>query len=66
MNQYNTSNIKLHNLQLNKLKSGMKNGTEVMVLNLILRLIFLIIYYNLNIIKFERFVTLLQMIHQLI
>ena len=29
MTQYNTLNIKLSNLQLNKLKSGIKNGTEV-------------------------------------
>ena len=29
MTQYNTSNVKLSNLQLNKLKSGIKNGPEV-------------------------------------
>ena len=29
MTQYNTLNIKLPNLQLNKLKYGIKNGTEV-------------------------------------
>ena len=29
MTQYNTLNIKLSNSQLNKLKSGIKNGTEV-------------------------------------
>ena len=29
MTQYNTLNIKLSNLKLNKLKSGIKNGTEV-------------------------------------
>ena len=29
MTQYNTSNVKLSNPQLNKLKSGTKNGTEV-------------------------------------
>ena len=29
MNQYNTSNVKLSNSQLNKLKSTIKNGTEV-------------------------------------
>ena len=29
MNQYNTLNVKLSNSQLNKLKSGIKNGTEV-------------------------------------
>ena len=29
MTQYNTLNVKLSNLQLNKLKSGIKNGTEL-------------------------------------
>ena len=29
MTQYNTLNVKLSNLQLNKLKSGIKNITEV-------------------------------------
>ena len=29
MTQYNISNIKLSNLELNKPKSGIKNGTEV-------------------------------------
>ena len=29
MNSYNTLNLKLYNLQLNKLKSGIKNATEV-------------------------------------
>ena len=29
MNQHNTLNVKLSNLQLNKLKSGIKNGTKV-------------------------------------
>ena len=29
MAQYNTLNVKLSNSQLNKLKSGIKNGTEV-------------------------------------
>ena len=29
MTQYNTLNIKLSNSQLNNLKSGIKNGTEV-------------------------------------
>ena len=29
MTQYNTLNVKLPNSQLNKLKSGIKNGTEV-------------------------------------
>ena len=29
MTQYNTLNVKLSNSQLNKLKSGIKNGAEV-------------------------------------
>ena len=29
MTQYNTLNIKLSNSQLNKLKSGIKNGNEI-------------------------------------
>ena len=29
MIKYNTSNLKLSNSQLNKLKSGIRNGTEV-------------------------------------
>ena len=29
MTQYNTLNVQLSNSQLNKLKSGIKNGTEV-------------------------------------
>ena len=29
MTQYNTLNVKMSNLQLNKLKSGIKNGTKV-------------------------------------
>ena len=29
MTQYNTLKVKLSNLQLNKLKSGIRNGTEV-------------------------------------
>ena len=33
MTQYNNTNVKLSNSQLNKLKSGIKNGTEV-ILNL--------------------------------
>ena len=31
MTKYNTINVKLSNSQLNKLKSGIKNGTEVML-----------------------------------
>ena len=29
MTQYNTLNVKLSNSLLNKLKSGLKNGTEI-------------------------------------
>ena len=29
MTQYNTLNVKLSNSQLNKLTSGIKNGTEI-------------------------------------
>ena len=38
MTQYNTLNVKLSNSQLNKLESGIKNETEVM-LNLLSNLI---------------------------
>ena len=38
MTQYNTLNVKLSSSQLNKLKSAIKNGTEV-TLNLSLNLI---------------------------
>ena len=31
MTQYNTLNIKLLNLQLNKLKSGIKNNNEIVL-----------------------------------
>ena len=31
MTQYNTLNVKLPNSQLNKLKSGIKNGTDVTI-----------------------------------
>ena len=75
MNQYNTLNVKLSNLQLNKLKSGMKKkkkSTEVTLnlsSNLVgdsnLRIIFRITCYQV-IHKFQRFVKLLQIIPQLI
>ena len=50
MTQYNTLNVKLANSQLNKLKSEINNGTEVVlnfsshVIILIMRLIFHINY----------------------
>ena len=72
MNQYNTLNVKLSNSQLNKLKSGIKNGTEV-TLNLSSNLIgnsndktnfpHKLLLTNT---KFQGFVKLLQMVHQLI
>ena len=52
MTQYNTLNVKLSNSQVNKLKSGIKNGTEVtlylssnVIGNSNDKLIFLINYY---------------------
>ena len=52
MTQYNTLNVKLPNLQLNKLKSAIKNGTGVtlnhssnIIGDLMLQIILLIIYY---------------------
>ena len=38
MTRYNTLNVKLSNSQLNKLKSGIKSGTEI-ILNVLLKLI---------------------------
>ena len=38
MTRYNTLNVKLSNSQLNKLKSGIKSGTEI-ILNILLKLI---------------------------
>ena len=32
MTQYNTLNVKLSNSEISKLKSGIKNGTEVMMI----------------------------------
>ena len=71
MTQYSFLNVKLSNSQLNKLKSTIKNGTEV-TLNLSSNLTgssndennfphkLLLIH------KFQKFVKLLQMVHQLI
>ena len=33
MTQYNTLNVELSNSQLSKLKSGLKNGTELTLIN---------------------------------
>ena len=72
MTEYNTLRLWLSNLQLNKLKSQIKNGTEV-TLNISSNLI-----GNFNdktnfphislwlIHKFQKFVKLSQMVHQLI
>ena len=56
MTQYNTLNVKLSNSQVNKLKSGIKNGTEVtlylssnVIGNSNDKLIFLINYYWLHV-----------------
>ena len=52
MTQYNTLNVKLSNLQLNKLKSGIKNNTEVtlkissmLLVILMMKIVFRISYY---------------------
>ena len=52
MTQYNTLNVKFSNVQLNKLKSAIKNGTEItlnlyqmLLVILIMRLIFRIYHY---------------------
>ena len=72
MTEYSTLSLWLSNLQLNKLKSLIKNGTEV-ILNISSNLI-----GNSNdktnfphtllwlIHKFQKFVKLSQMVHQLI
>ena len=73
MTQYNTLNVKLSNSQLNKLKSAIKNGTGL-TFNLSSNLIrnsndetnFPHINYYYQIHKFQKFVQLLQMVHQLI
>ena len=50
MDQYNTLNLKLSNSRINKLKSGIKNGTEVtfhriLLVILIIKIIFRISCY---------------------
>ena len=70
MTQYNSLNVNFLIKQLSKLKAWMKNYTEVplnLSLNVIpmMRLISDIKYYWLTD-KFEVFVTLFQIIHQLI
>ena len=63
MTQHNTLNVKLSNLQLNKSKSGIKNGTEVT-----LNLSFGGSNDDTNFLhkKFQGFIMLLRIIHQLI
>ena len=64
MTQYNTLNVELSNSQLNKLKSAIKNGFQVIfhqILSVMMRLICHINYYQL-IHKFQKF----QMPQQLI
>ena len=49
MTQYNTSNVKLSNSQLNRLKCGIKNGTDnfhqMLLVILMLKIIFVINCY---------------------
>ena len=46
MTQYNTLNVKLSNSQLNKLKLRMKNGTEeILLVILMMKIIFRISWY---------------------
>ena len=71
MIQYNTLHARLSNSQLNKLKSGITNGTEV-TLNLSSNAVgesndesnfpYKLLWTN----TFQKFATLLQMVHQLI
>ena len=70
MTQYKILNLKFSNLQLNKLKSGIKNGTELKVQQILLvilmvRKIFHISCYQLTC-KFQSFIKLLQIILQII
>ena len=72
MTQYNFLKVKLSNSQLNKLKSGIKHGTEVTEnfikhcwQFLIMRIIFHINCYSLTH-KFQSFISFLEVILQLI
>ena len=65
MTQHITLNVKLSNLQLNKLKPGIKNVTDVILLViLMIKIKFWARRYQL-IHKFQSCVKLLQMVHQL-
>ena len=72
MIQYNNLNVKLSNLQLNKLKPGIKNGTELtinissnLVRNLNNENNFLHKLLLTDTHKFQGLVKFLQMVHQL-
>ena len=51
MTQYNNSNVKLSHSQLNKLKSGVKNGTKVTLKVFFVLINFYFIFYNIIIQK---------------
>ena len=53
MTQYNTLNVKLSNLQLNKLKSAIKKGTEV-TLNLSSNLILKFLLTNTQVLEIRK------------
>ena len=40
MTQYNTINVKLSNSKLNKLKSGIENGTQMLLVILMMKIVF--------------------------
>ena len=71
MTQYNSVNMKLANLQLNKLKSAMKNSTVTLrfssniLLVLMMKLVFHISYFLL-VDKLRDFVSLFKIIRLLI
>ena len=65
MCQYNTLNVKLSNFQLNKLKAGVKHGTEV-TLKLSLNVVGDSNDENNFSNKFQNFVKFLQNVHQVI
>ena len=46
MTQYNSLNVKLSNSQLNKLKSSIKNETDVVSVCLVIQMIILIFLMN--------------------
>ena len=48
MTQYNTLNIKLSNLQLNKLKLGIQDGAEVSLIQCCLVILIMKIFFLIN------------------